>query len=89
MNMAELVARVATDVGIEKTQARKTVEAVLAAVTDAAKAGEPVALSGFGQFKVKDKPAREGRNPATIRLLRPRPPSIPPSLRRIRAVLWS
>jgi len=32
---------------------------------DAAKAGEEVSLPGFGKFKVADRPAREGRNPAT------------------------
>jgi DNA-binding protein HU-beta len=34
-------------------------------VAEAAKAGQAVVLSGFGQFKVQDRAAREGRNPAT------------------------
>ncbi len=65
MNTSELIEKVAAEAGLEKAQARKAVDAVVAAVTAAAKAGESVALTGFGQFKVKDSPARQGRNPAT------------------------
>ncbi len=65
MNTSELIEKVAAEAGLEKTQARKAVDAMVSAVTAAAKAGESVALAGFGQFKVKDAPARQGRNPAT------------------------
>ncbi len=65
MNTSELIDHVATTAGLEKTQARKAVEAMTSAITSAAKGGDSVALSGFGQFKVKDMPARQGRNPAT------------------------
>jgi DNA-binding protein HU-beta len=41
------------------------VDAVFAAITDAAKKGEEVSLPGFGKFKVQAKPARTGRNPST------------------------
>ena len=44
---------------------RKVVDAVFTAITDAAAKGTEVSISGFGKFKVKDSPAREGRNPAT------------------------
>ncbi len=65
MNMSELIDHVATTAGIEKPQARRAVEAMTSAITSAAKEGATVALAGFGQFKVKDAPARQGRNPAT------------------------
>lgn len=65
MNTSELIEKVAAEAGLEKAQARKAVDAVVAAVTAAAKGGDTVALTGFGQFKVKDTPARQGRNPAT------------------------
>ena len=65
MNTSELIDRVATAAGIEKAQARRAVDAVTSAITSAAKGGDTVALSGFGQFKVRDTPARQGRNPAT------------------------
>ncbi len=65
MNTSELIEHVATTAGLEKSQARKAIEAVTSAITSATKGGDSVALAGFGQFKVKDTPARQGRNPAT------------------------
>jgi DNA-binding protein HU-beta len=38
---------------------------VFATIADAAAKGEEISLNGFGKFKVKATPAREGRNPAT------------------------
>ena len=65
MKTADLIDHVAREVGMEKSAAKKAVEAVLAGIVDAAKKGEEINLPGFGKFKVKDSPARQGRNPAT------------------------
>lgn len=65
MNNAELADQIAAAQGITKVDARKLVDAVFAAVADAAAGGQEVSLNGFGKFKVKDTPAREGRNPST------------------------
>ncbi len=65
MNTSELIEHVASSAGLEKSQVRKALDAVTAAITSAAKSGDSVALAGFGQFRVKDMPARQGRNPAT------------------------
>ena len=65
MNTSDLVDTIATDNGLTKADAKKLVEGVFAAITDAAAAGNEVALSGFGKFKVKATAAREGRNPRT------------------------
>ncbi len=65
MNTSELIDHVASTAGLDKTQARKAIDAVTSAITSAAKGGDSVAVSGFGQFKVKETPARQGRNPAT------------------------
>ncbi len=65
MNNAELIEHVATTAGIEKGKAKKAVEAMTAAIVSAAKDGNAVVVNGFGQFKVKDTPARQGRNPST------------------------
>ena len=65
MKASELIDHVAEAAGIEKGQAKKAVEAVFAGITEAAKAGSEVSLPSFGKFKVKDTPARQGRNPAT------------------------
>jgi len=65
MNNSDLADVIAAEQGIAKTDARKIVDAVFAAIGDAAAKGEEVSLNGFGKFKVKDSPEREGRNPAT------------------------
>jgi DNA-binding protein HU-beta len=65
MKTADLIDHVAREVGMEKSAAKKAVEAVFAGIVDAAKKGEEVNLPGFGRFKVKDSPARQGRSPAT------------------------
>jgi DNA-binding protein HU-beta len=65
MNHAELSDSVATSLGLSKAEGKKAVEAVFAAIADAAAKGEEVSVSGFGKFKVSTSAAREGRNPAT------------------------
>jgi len=65
MNNMDLAEKIAGDSGLSKADARKIVDAVFAAIADAAAQGEEIALNGFGKFKVKDTPAREGRNPST------------------------
>lgn len=65
MNNADLADKIAGSQGLTKADAKKLVEAVFAAVTEAAAAGDEVSISGFGKFKVKESAAREGRNPAS------------------------
>lgn len=65
MNTSDLVDRLAADGQRTKAQAKDAVDTLLAALRDALAAGEEVNLPGFGKFKVQDKPARTGRNPAT------------------------
>jgi DNA-binding protein HU-beta len=65
MNTTELVEKLASAQGLTKVAAKALVDDVLKAITDAAVAGEEVNLPGFGKFKVKESPAREGRNPST------------------------
>lgn len=65
MNTAELADHIAADNNLQKSQAKKVVEAVFAAIVEAASKGEEVSLPGFGKFKVAAREARQGRNPAT------------------------
>ncbi|WP_313802570.1 HU family DNA-binding protein [Sphingobium sp.] len=65
MNNTDLADAIASAHGVSKSDARKIVDTVFAAIGDAAAKGDEVSLNGFGKFKVKDNPAREGRNPAT------------------------
>lgn len=65
MNNSELADQVASEHGLGKADARKIVDGVFAAIAEAAGKGDEISLNGFGKFKVKDSPAREGRNPST------------------------
>lgn len=65
MNKAELVAKIADDAGITKTQANATLDSFVDAVTKTLKKGDKVTLVGFGTFLVSKRAARNGRNPQT------------------------
>ena len=65
MNKAELVAKLAEDAGISKTQANAAVDSFTEAVTKTLKGGGKVTLVGFGTFSVSKRAARTGRNPQT------------------------
>ncbi|WP_124728442.1 HU family DNA-binding protein [Staphylospora marina] len=65
MNKAELIDRVAESTGKTKKEAGAVVEAVLSSISEALKNGEKVTLIGFGNFEVRDRAARKGRNPQT------------------------
>ena len=65
MNKTELVAAIAEKAGISKKDADAAVAAFVATVTDAMKAGDKVALVGFGTFEARDRAARTGVNPRT------------------------
>ena len=65
MKTTDLIDHVATAASIERRAAKSAVEGALSGIIDAVKRGEEVILPGFGRFKVKDSPARQGRNPAT------------------------
>ena len=65
MNKTELVEKIAAGAGISKVDAKKALDAAVAAVKAALIAGDKVALVGFGTFSVNERPAREGINPAT------------------------
>jgi len=65
MNISELTKGVATSTGSSEADAKKAVMAVFDQIAQAAAKGEEVSIPGFGKFAVKDRPERDGRNPAT------------------------
>ncbi len=65
MNKAELIAKIAEDAGITKTQANTSLDSFVDAVTKTLKKGDKVTLVGFGTFSVSKRAARNGRNPQT------------------------
>ncbi len=64
MNKTELVAAVA-EKGFSKKDAEKAVAAVFESIEGALKAGDKVQLIGFGTFEVRERAAKQGRNPRT------------------------
>ena len=65
MNKSELIAKVAETSELSKKDALKAVEAVFEAITGALQGGDKVQLVGFGNFEVRERSARKGRNPQT------------------------
>jgi DNA-binding protein HU-beta len=65
MNKTELVEKIAANAGLSKVDAKKALDATVAAIKDALIAGDKVSLVGFGTFAIAERPAREGINPAT------------------------
>jgi DNA-binding protein HU-beta len=65
MNKTELIERIAQKAVVPTSEAQRHFEVFEQVVTEALKAGEEVRITGFGKFSVKERKAREGRNPHT------------------------
>jgi len=65
VNKSELVDLVAERAGLSKKDSETALKAVLDGITEALMQGDKVQLVGFGTFEVRQRKAREGRNPAT------------------------
>lgn len=65
MTKADLVNAIAEKAGLSKSDSEKALKAFTDSITDALKAGEKVALVGFGTFSVGQRAARTGKNPQT------------------------
>ncbi len=65
MNKNDLVANVALNTGISKSDSAKAVDAVFDSIASSLKGGEEVRLVGFGTFSVSKRAAATGRNPQT------------------------
>ncbi|MBI9015599.1 MAG: HU family DNA-binding protein [Clostridiales bacterium] len=65
MNKAQLIDAIAGEAGLTKADAKKALDAFIKVTGDSLKAGDRVALVGFGSFAVSERGARTGRNPQT------------------------
>ena len=65
MNKSELVDAMAATAGISKAAAAKALVSLMDNVKKALNSGDKVSLVGFGSFSVKERAARDGRNPQT------------------------
>ncbi len=83
MTKAEIVEQINERVGFSKKESAELVEKVFQIIKDTLASGEKVKISGFGNFVVREKNARKGRNPQTgeeIRLSARRVLTFKPSL---------
>ncbi|HEB63406.1 MAG TPA: integration host factor subunit alpha [Gammaproteobacteria bacterium] len=65
LTKADMADRLFDDVGLNKRESKELVEAFFGEVRTALGRGEIVKLSGFGNFNLRDKKQRPGRNPKT------------------------
>ena len=65
LTKAELADLLFEKVGLNKREAKDMVEAFFEEIRNALERGDGVKLSGFGNFQLRDKPQRPGRNPKT------------------------
>ena len=65
MTKAELAELLFEHVGLNKREARDMAKSFFTEISDALERGESVKLSGFGNFQLRDKVSRPGRNPKT------------------------
>lgn len=65
MNKTELVAAVAEKTGMQKKDAEKAVAAVFDTIVNTLAEGNRVQIVGFGNFEVRERKARTGRDPRT------------------------
>ena len=62
---AELAVSLHEELGLNKRESKEFVEQFFESIKGSLEEGNAVKLSGFGNFGLRDKPARPGRNPKT------------------------
>ncbi len=77
MTKTNLIEAVAEKSELKKSEAEKAVNAVFAVIEEALVSGDKVQITGFGSFEVRNKAAREGRNPQTGEKIKIKAPKSP------------
>ncbi len=65
MNKSDLIAAIAEHANLTKADAGRALDALTKTIEVTLKAGDSIALVGFGTFEVKQRAERSGRNPQT------------------------
>lgn len=66
LTKADLVESLFLELGLNKREAKEVVELFFSSIRNALESGHTVKLSGLGNFDLRDKKARPGRNPKTM-----------------------
>lgn len=89
MNKKQLAGKVAEKMDLTKAEAERIIDTMLSSITEALLAGEKVRLVGFGNFVVRKRKGRIGRNPQTgdkITILESKSPAFVPGINLKKAV---
>ena len=65
LTKADIAGQLSSDMSISKREAKKLIETFFQQISGALEDGKFVKLSGFGNFQLRDKNTRPGRNPKT------------------------
>ncbi|MBW2621918.1 MAG: integration host factor subunit alpha [Deltaproteobacteria bacterium] len=65
MTKADIVRQIQAKVGFSRQKTAEVVDDLFEIMKETLEKGEPVKISGFGNFEVRQKNARKGRNPQT------------------------
>jgi integration host factor subunit alpha len=65
LTKADFTERLFDELGLDKREAKALVELFFEEIKSSLEQGEPVKISGFGKFELRDKTGRPGRNPKT------------------------
>ena len=70
MTKSDIIKEVADGTGLTKVEIEAVLDGVILSISEALKRGERVDLRGFGSFVIKQRDARDARNPATREIVR-------------------
>ena len=70
MTKADIIHKVADMTGLTKVETEAVIDCVIISITDSLKRGERVDIRKFGSFLVKQRAARDARNPATSEIVK-------------------
>ena len=70
MTKADIIYEVSDMTGLTKVEVEAVLEGIIVSIADSLKRGERIDIRGFGGFMVKQRPARDARNPATREIVK-------------------
>ena len=70
MTKADIINKVAMGTGLTKVETEAVLDGIIHSIAESLKNGERVDIRGFGSFLVKQRSARDARNPATREIVK-------------------
>tara|TARA_B100000945_G_C20373226_1_gene593218 strand:- start:666 stop:956 length:291 start_codon:yes stop_codon:yes gene_type:complete len=70
MTKSDIINEVAKGTGLTKVETEAVLEGIIHSISESLKRGERIDIRGFGSFFVKERSARDARNPATSEIIK-------------------